>query len=135
MPGGGLPCDIRGVCAIWGRLMGVACDMFGVALGILGVPDGWLCWLPRADMLVAIAADMGGWFWTTEDGRGGLPPMLEVECCMATFPTIGDDMLWGVCCRTIGDEAVGWETWWKRPCAWAGIELGMPFCMGPLAAG
>lgn len=59
MPGGGLACDMRGVGTPWGREMGVACAIFGVALGILGVPPAWLCWLPRADMLGAIGAAIG----------------------------------------------------------------------------
>ena len=109
MPGGGLPCDIRGVATTCGREMGVACAMFGVDECILGVPAGWLCWLPRADMLGAMGTPMG-WFWTTEDGRGGLAacPMFELECCMATpAMPMGEDAFWGVLCRTIGDETWG----------------------------
>lgn len=87
--------------------------MFGVALGILGVPPAWLCWLPRADMLGAIGAAIG-WLCTTDGGRGGLPacpPMFELECCMATpAMPIGDDAVCGVFCRTIGDDTCGCET-------------------------
>ena len=39
--------------------------------------------------------DMGtamGWFWTTDDGRGGLAAMLELDCCMATLPGMGEDI-------------------------------------------
>lgn len=61
-------------------------------------------------MLAAMGADIVGWFWTTEDGLGGLTPMPELECCIATFPTIGDDRCCGVFWRTMGDEAAGCET-------------------------
>jgi hypothetical protein len=57
--GGGLAWLIRGVC-IAARPIGVACPpILGVLFGIRGVPDGWLCWLPRPDMLCDIGADIG----------------------------------------------------------------------------
>lgn len=107
IPGGGLACVMRGFGTTCGREIGVACAMFGVAEGILGVPAGWLCWLPRADMLGAMGTPIG-WFWTTDGGLAGLAaacPMFEFECCMATpaIP-IGEDAVCGVFCRTIGDE-------------------------------
>ena len=76
----------------------------GVAFATLGVPAGWLCWLPRADMLGAMGTDMPWWFCTTDADLGGLPPMLEFECCMGA-PTIGDDAVCGVFCRMMGDDA------------------------------
>ena len=89
--------------------MGVPCAMLGVALGTLGVPAGWLCWLPRADMLWVMGTPATWWFWTTDGGLGGLP-MLEFECCMATPGTMGDDAVWGVFCRMMGEEADAWDT-------------------------
>jgi hypothetical protein len=58
MPGGGLAWVMRGVGTTCGLVMGVACATLGVALGILGVPAAWLCWLPRADMLTAMGTAM-----------------------------------------------------------------------------
>jgi len=106
MPGGGLACVILGVAI--GRFIGV--------FGILGVPPGWLCWLPLADMPADIGTDIGPWFCTTDDGLGGLPPIAELVCCMGTLPTMGDDMFWGVPWRTTGDETGGWDTFWNRCC-------------------
>lgn len=90
-----------------GRLIGVPCAICGVALGMRGVPAGWLCWLPRADILGAMGAPIAPWFWTTEGGRAGLPaPMPELVCCIGTCPTMGDDMFCcGVFCRATGEEA------------------------------
>jgi hypothetical protein len=88
-----------------GRLTGVACAIFGVAFGILGVPAGWLWWL-FVDMLTAMGTDMGRLGWATEGGRGGLPAvMLEFDGCMGTELTIGDDISAGVGCRMIGEDA------------------------------
>src|SRR3569833_275978 len=96
IPRCGLAWAMRGVWAICcGRLMGVAtCCMLGVACGCRGVPAGWLCWLPRDDMLTDMGTAMPWWFCTTDDGRGGLPPILEPDPvdCIDTPPTMGDDM-------------------------------------------
>lgn len=60
-PAGGLACVMRGVGTTWGRVIGVAWGMLGVAEGTRGVPAAWLCWLPRADIDGAMGTPMG-WF-------------------------------------------------------------------------
>src|SRR5262249_44251762 len=95
---------MRGVAAIAGRGIGVAFVMLGVALGILGGPDGWLCWLPLADVLTAIGADMGGWGCTTEGGLGGLAATFDVDRCIDALLAMGEDTECGVPWRTTGDD-------------------------------
>lgn len=66
--------------------------------------------------------------------------MLEPDACMATLPGIGEDMFWGVLCRTIGEDAVAWVT---APCirpfamdipfgpeTGTGMPLTVPFAIG-----
>jgi hypothetical protein len=78
-----------------------------------GVLEGWLCWLPLADMFGAIGTDIA-WFWATEGGLGGLAATAEPDCCMGTLPTMGDDIFCGVPCLPTGEEAAWAICAWKR---------------------
>lgn len=151
MPGGGLAWVMRGVGIIWGRVAGVACGMLGVACVIRGVPPAaWLWWL-WVDMLTAMGTDMGRDACATDGGRDGLlaAAMLELDGCIDTDPTMGDDMSAGVGWRRMGEGAwVAWVTcggnlcgvWVGMPLVMTGVETGalplaMPFGFGTRCAG
>jgi hypothetical protein len=109
-----------------GRLMGVACTTLGVALGIRGVPDWWLCWLLRTDMGTGMP-----WLGATDAGRGGLPAAApRLGFAMAT---IGDAISDGTICLTTGDACAPWAANRCACCgtldAIRGVDIGLAFAL------